>query len=40
MFKIMENNPLKEFIVGDFSDKNYDVFDLHKPYVDNIVLMH
>ena len=38
MFKIMENNPLKEFIVGDFSDKNYDVFDLHKPYVDNIVL--
>ena len=38
MFKVMENNPLKEFIVGDFSDKNYDVFDLHKPYVDNIVL--
>ena len=34
----MKKNPLNDFIVGDFSDKNYDVFDLHKPYVDDIVL--
>ena len=34
----MKINPLNEFIVGDFSDKNYNIFDLHKPYVDDIVL--
>ena len=37
-FDIMKTNPLNEFIVGDFSDKNYNIFDLHKPYVDDIVL--
>ena len=34
----MKTNPLKDFIIGDFSEKNYDLFDLHRPYVDSIVL--
>ncbi len=34
----MSENPLSKFIPGDFSVKNYDSFDLHKPYADNIVL--
>ena len=34
----MKTNPLKDFIVGDFSEKNYDLFDLHRPYVDSVVL--
>ncbi|QUB76929.1 MULTISPECIES: isoleucine--tRNA ligase [Prevotella] len=39
---IMEKNPLKEagFIVGDFSQENYDKIDLHRPYVDDIVLVN
>ena len=37
-FNIMKINPLNEFIVGDFSEKNYNIFDLHKPYVDDIVV--
>ena len=38
---IMSSNPLKDkgFIVGDFSQENYDRIDLHRPYVDNIVLV-
>ena len=24
---------------GDFSDKNYSVFDLHRPYLDDIILV-
>ncbi len=35
----MTENPLKDFVVGDFSKENYDKFDLHRPYVDNIVLV-
>lgn len=35
----MKENPLKDFTVGDFSKKNYDTFDIHRPYVDNIVLV-
>jgi len=35
----MKENPLKEFIVGDFSEKNYNVFDMHKPFVDKIILV-
>ena len=35
----MESNPLAAFTPGDFSKANYDVFDLHRPYVDNIVLV-
>ena len=34
----MKTNPLKDFILGDFSEKNYDLFDLHRPYVDSIIL--
>ena len=35
----MEINPLEKFNPDDFSEKNYTVFDLHKPYVDNIILV-
>ena len=36
----MTENPWPEFKVGDYSKGNYDpsVIDLHRPYVDNIVL--
>ena len=34
----MKKNPLKEFVPNNFSEKNYSVFDLHRPYVDSIVL--
>ena len=38
---VMESNPFKEkgFVVGDFSGENYGKIDLHRPYVDNIVLL-
>ena len=38
----MDRNPLKEagFVVGDFSQENYDRIDLHRPYVDEIVLVN
>ena len=37
----MSENPYKNFKVGDMSKENYstDNIDLHKPYVDNIVLV-
>lgn len=35
----MTKNPLASFVEGDFSAANYDLFDLHRPYVDNIVLV-
>jgi isoleucyl-tRNA synthetase len=35
---IMKENPLKDFKAGDNSEKNYNTFDLHKPYADTIVL--
>ena len=34
----MTDNPLGKFVPGNFSKENYDTFDLHKPYADNIVL--
>lgn len=34
----MKKNPLREFVPNNFSKKNYNVFDLHRPYVDSIVL--
>lgn len=34
----MTENPLGKFVPGNFSKENYDTFDLHKPYADNIVL--
>lgn len=35
----MTENPLAGFKEGDFSKSNYEGFDLHRPYVDNIVLV-
>ncbi|MFN8117859.1 MAG: isoleucine--tRNA ligase [Bacteroidia bacterium] len=35
---IMTENPLGKFVPGNFSKENYETFDLHKPYADNIVL--
>ena len=35
----MSSNPLATFTEGDFSDDNYNKFDLHRPFVDNIVLV-
>ena len=39
---VMKSNPLKErgFIIGDYSQENYDRIDLHRPYVDEIVLVN
>lgn len=36
---LMEQNPFGDFKPGDMSDANYHVFDLHRPYVDRIVLL-
>ncbi|MCR9011340.1 isoleucine--tRNA ligase [Gabonibacter chumensis] len=35
----MKENPFKDFIPGDYSDANYDKIDLHRPYVDEIILV-
>jgi isoleucyl-tRNA synthetase len=35
---VMSENPLAKFNAGDMSSENYNTFDLHKPYADNIVL--
>ena len=39
---VMKNNPLKDkgFVPGDYSKENYDKVDLHRPYVDDIVLVN
>ena len=38
---VMKSNPLKDkgFVPGDYSRENYDRIDLHRPYVDQIVLV-
>lgn len=36
---VMKSNPLEKFIPGDFSEANYNIFDLHKPNVDGVVLV-
>ena len=38
---VMASNPLKDngFVPGDYSQENYDKIDLHRPYVDNIILV-
>ncbi|MDR1780837.1 MAG: class I tRNA ligase family protein, partial [Tannerella sp.] len=38
---VIKENPFPNFKVGDYSAENYDVknIDLHRPYVDNIVLV-
>lgn len=35
----MDNNPLKDFTPNDFSDENYAKFDIHRPYIDKIILV-
>ncbi|HMM11537.1 MAG TPA: isoleucine--tRNA ligase [Bacteroidales bacterium] len=35
---LMDSNPLSAFTEGDNSEENYLKFDLHRPYVDRIVL--
>ncbi|MDC0249391.1 isoleucine--tRNA ligase [Flavobacteriales bacterium] len=37
---VMKTNPLVDFTIGDFSEKNYNSFDLHRPYVDDIILVN
>ncbi|MBL4593386.1 MAG: isoleucine--tRNA ligase, partial [Flavobacteriales bacterium] len=36
---LMTESPLADFIVGDMSKENYETFDLHKNYVDDITLV-
>ena len=37
----MNSNPYRDkgFVPGDFSEENYDKIDLHRPYVDDIILV-
>ncbi|HDR88399.1 MAG TPA: isoleucine--tRNA ligase [Bacteroidetes bacterium] len=35
----MKSNPLKDFREGDYSGENYALFDLHRPMVDEIILV-
>jgi isoleucyl-tRNA synthetase len=36
---VMDKNPFEGFIPGDFSSANYEKIDLHRPFVDDIVLV-
>ncbi|MEC8273298.1 MAG: isoleucine--tRNA ligase [Bacteroidota bacterium] len=36
---LMSTNPLANFVVGDMSSENYATFDLHRPFVDDIILV-
>ncbi len=38
---LMESNPMKEkgFVPGDYSKDNYNKIDMHRPYVDSIILV-
>ncbi len=35
----MASNPLGAYVPGDNSEENYNTFDLHRPYVDDIILV-
>lgn len=35
----MKKSPLEDFIPGDNSQENYEKFDLHRPFVDKIILV-
>ncbi|HOB85801.1 MAG TPA: isoleucine--tRNA ligase [Bacteroidales bacterium] len=35
----MNKNPLAEYVEGDNSKENYEKFDLHRPFVDEIILV-
>ncbi|MBE0673152.1 MAG: isoleucine--tRNA ligase [Bacteroidales bacterium] len=36
---MMKSNPLASFVPGDNSSANYETFDLHRPFVDDIILV-
>ena len=38
---LMKSNPYKDkgFVPGDYSEENYEKIDLHRPYVDDIILV-
>jgi isoleucyl-tRNA synthetase len=38
---VLKSNPLKDkgFVPGDYAQENYDKIDMHRPYVDNILLV-
>jgi len=36
---IMKTNPLASYKEGDLADSNYQTFDLHRPFVDDIILV-
>ncbi|PZX18656.1 isoleucyl-tRNA synthetase [Breznakibacter xylanolyticus] len=36
---LMTKNPFEGFKAGDFSKENYNLIDLHRPYVDDIILV-
>lgn len=38
---LMKSNPLKDkgFVPGDYSESNYHKIDLHRPYVDDVILV-
>jgi isoleucyl-tRNA synthetase len=36
---LMPTNPLADFVVGDMSAENFATFDLHRPFVDDIILV-
>ncbi len=36
---VMTENPYADFVDGDFSPQNYAKVDLHRPFVDNIILV-
>ena len=36
---VMKSNPLENFVPNDFSKENYNTFDLHRPFVDEITLV-
>ncbi|MBC8320991.1 MAG: isoleucine--tRNA ligase [Bacteroidetes bacterium] len=35
----MKTNPLADFVPGNMSKENYETFDFHRPYVDEIILV-
>ncbi len=35
----MKKNPLESFVPDDQSNSNYNLFDLHRPYIDEIILV-
>ena len=36
---LMKSSPYTAFVPGDFSKENYNTIDLHKPFVDDIILL-